>query len=327
MHSIDFLTDDSRVATTLGKAMHRRAIMKGLAGAGAAALAVATIGPALANHTSQLYTVSANANFRAAPDVTASLLGVVYKGATFQINGQVQNGYAGIIYNGKTGWVVASLVVAAGGGGTPTTPTITGQAWTTSAVNLRTGPGTSYAVLKVVPSGSVIGTSTTVQNGFRFVKAGTASGWVSDAYLAPYSPGPSAGNPPAITGVGVTLSSVNLRSGPGTSYGVLKVVPAGAKIGTSTTVQNGFRYVSHNGLGGWMAEAYIGFGDGGGGPVPSYQTTTANLNLRAEPSGSAPILLVVPSGSKVVPNGSMAYGYAQVTYNGVKGWVLAAYLQ
>ena len=132
-------------------------------------------------------------------------------------------------------------------------------------------------------------------------------------------------------GQSVTTAAANLRSGPGTSYSVLKVVPAGSMIGHSETLQNDFRYVSHNGVGGWMYNVYTGYGGTGAGPedgpVPSSQTTTANLNLRAEPSSSAPILLVVPAGAKVVPNGAMAYGYAQVTYNGVKGWVLAAYLQ
>jgi D-alanyl-D-alanine carboxypeptidase len=251
MTTIDFLTSNTLVSSALAAHIDRRSIMKKLAGAGAVVLSVRTMSPALANHTSQTYTVSANANFRSGPGTNYSIISVIYKGATFMITGLVQNGYAQINYQSKTGWVLDSLVV--GAGSTPSTP--------------------------------------------------------------------------AITGVGVTLTAVNLRSGPGTSYAVLRVVPGGAKIGTSTTVTNGFRYVSHNGLGGWMSEAYIGFGDGGGGPVPAYQTTTANLNLREQPSTSAKILLVIPAGSKVVPNGAAAYDFAQVTYNGVKGWVATAYLK
>ena len=255
MNSIDFLTSDTRVASTLGMPLNRRSMMKGLAGAGAAVLAVATIAPALAHHTEQTYTVSANANFRSGPGQHYSLLGVVYKGATFKINGQVQNGYAGIIYNGKTGWVVASLVVAAGSpGGSPTTPTITGQGWTTATVNLRTGPGTSYAVLKIVPAGSVIGTSTTVQNGFRFVKAGTTSGWMSDAYIAPYSPGPSAGNYEM-----TTSANVNFRTEPNTSAPIIQVIPAGSKVFQvpGTAPVNNFYNVTYNGKQGWVSSAYL----------------------------------------------------------------------
>jgi uncharacterized protein YraI len=251
MTSIDLLTSSTRVPNILATHINRRSMMKTIAAAGAAALAVGTMGPALAHHTEQTYTVSANANFRSGPGTTYSIISVIYKGATFMITGLVQNGYAQINYQSKTGWVLGSLVVGAG----------------------------------------------------------------------------SSGSTPVINGVGIALAAVNLRSGPGTSYSVLRVVPEGAKIGTSTTVTNGFRYVSHNGLGGWMSEAYIGFGDGGGGPVPAYQTTTANLNLREQPSTSAKILLVIPAGSKVVPNGAAAYDFAQVTYNGVKGWVATAYLK
>jgi D-alanyl-D-alanine carboxypeptidase len=158
--------------------------VKTLAGAGAAvALAATMIGPAGANHTEQTYTVSSTANFRSGPGTTYSIIGVIVKGATFQINGQVQNGYAGVIYGGKTGWVLASLIVAASSSTPP--PLIIGRSVTTTAnVNLRSGPGTSYAILKVVPSGSQVGTTTLVQNGFRYVAYNGVLGWISTAYLS-----------------------------------------------------------------------------------------------------------------------------------------------
>jgi uncharacterized protein YraI len=239
-----------RISDTLSTAMNRRSILKTLAGTGAAALTLRAMTPAFANHTAQTYTVSSNANFRSGPGTSFSIISVIYKGAPFQINGQVQNGYAGIIYNGKSGWVLASLVVAAGSTGSD--PVITGQAFTSSAVNLRSGPGTTYSVLRVVPGGS--------------------------------------------------------------------------RIGTSTTVTNGYRYVTHNGLAGWMSDTYISF-SAGEGPVPAYQTTTANLNLREQPNTTSKILLVIPVATKVVPTGAFQINFAQVTYNGVKGWVSMAYLK
>jgi len=199
------------------------------------------------NHTSQRYTVSASTNFRSGPSTSYSIISVISKGATFTLNGRTQNGYAAITYQNRSGWVLASLVVAAG---TNPDPVITGTAWTISAVNLRSGPSTSNQVLRVVPSG--------------------------------------------------------------------------AKIGVSNTVRNGFRYVSHNGLAGWLFDAYISFSDGTN--QPETFTTTAALNLRAEPSTSARILLVMPEDATVQAAKGTASGWRQVIYKGTTGWAATAYL-
>ncbi len=161
---------------TISTRINRRSLLKALAGAGAATVAVRTVGPVFAEHTAQTYTVSANANFRSGPGTTYSILGVVYTGNQFQVNGQAQNGYAGIIYNGKTGWVLASLVVAAGDS---SSPVVSGIGWTTSAVNLRSGPSTTNSVLRKVPYAAQVGTSSTITNGFRYVTHNGLAGWMS----------------------------------------------------------------------------------------------------------------------------------------------------
>ncbi|CAA9562947.1 MAG: hypothetical protein AVDCRST_MAG87-1721 [uncultured Thermomicrobiales bacterium] len=243
------MTSVDRITNTLATTTSRRSILKSLAGAGVAALAVGTIGPAVANHTSQTYTVSSNANFRSGPGTSFSIISVIYKGATFQINGQVQNGYAGIIFNGKSGWVLASLVVAAGSTGSD--PVITGTAFTSSAVNLRSGPGTSYAVLRVVSGGSRIGTSTTVRNGFRYVSHNGLAGWMADAYISFTS---HEGPVPAYM---TTTAAVNFRTEPSTSSAIIQVIPAGARVVPNGALSNNFAQVTYNGKQGWVSTAYL----------------------------------------------------------------------
>ncbi len=250
MATMHHLIEGNGIADTLGKPMHRRSLLKSLAGIGAAAIAVKTIGPAAANHTEQTYTVSSNANFRSGPGANYSLIGVVTTGATFQINGQVQNGYAGIIYQGKTGWVLASLVVEAGGGGGGT-PTITGQGWTTASVKLRSGPGTTYTVLKVVPGGVKIGTSTTVKNGFRFVTDGSQAGWMSDAYISAINPGDPAGD------YATTTANVNFRTEPSANSPIIQVIPAGSKVLLLHVNSGDYTKVAFNGKQGWVHRNYI----------------------------------------------------------------------
>lgn len=62
------------------------------------------------------------------------------------------------------------------------------------------------------------------------------------------------------------------------------------------------------------------------GPCPA--TTTDHLNLRAGPSLSDTVLLVIPAGSQVEwdPSQGEVNGYVAVTYAGVSGWAHGDYL-
>lgn len=55
---------------------------------------------------------------------------------------------------------------------------------TASALNLRTGPSTSYAVIRTLPSGAVVEVLQGPSNGWYQVTYVGSTGWVSGAYLA-----------------------------------------------------------------------------------------------------------------------------------------------
>ncbi len=201
---------------------------------------------------------------------------------------------------------------------------------TTAALNLRSGAGTSHPVVMVMPAGTTVQASGRVANGFREVWYQSYIGWAHADYLVPVTAG---GTNPSIIGLGITTSAVNLRSGPSTSHQVLRVLAQGTLVERSGTVQNGFRYVVHQGLAGWVADAYLKVttdgpgGDPGEHPYdPNYATTTSALNLRAEPSLSAKILTVMPSGARVTLLDGYANGFRKVSYNGLTGWASTAYL-
>lgn len=196
----------------------------------------------------------------------------------------------------------------------------------TEGARLRSGPGTGYSILASLAKGTEVqylayGGSA---NGYEWHKvkvyASGKEGFIASSLLS--MPG-GTGSDPIITGNATTTDYVNLRSGPSTGHQVLRVVPKGAAIQTSSTVQSGFRYVIHNGLAGWMSDQYIYWGQDTG---TTTFTTTAALNLRAEPSTSAKILLVMPSGAKVTALSGTAPGWRQVSYNGTAGWAATDYL-
>ena len=101
---------------------------------------------------------------------------------------------------------------------------------------------------------------------------------------------------------------------------MLKIVPGGARIYTSTTVKNGFRYVKDGATAGWMSDAYISPVNPGD-TNSDYVTTTANVNFRTEPSANAPIIQVIPKGAKVLLLYSTSGSYTNVAYNGKQGWI------
>lgn len=197
-----------------------------------------------------------------------------------------------------------------------------GEYKTTAALNLRSGPATTYSVMLVIPFGGHVSYAGSTQNGFFKVSYGSTQGWAHSDYLVPAG-GSNTGDP-VIVADRQTTTAVNLRSGPSTGHQVLRVVPGGSRVQISDTVQNGFRYVIHNGLAGWMADQYLGgFPDDQGG---NYRTTTTALNLRAEPSTAARILTVMHAGARVQMLHTQAGGFANVNYNGMQGWAHLDYL-
>ena len=191
-----------------------------------------------------------------------------------------------------------------------------------TAVNLRlrTGPGTRRRVILVMPAGSTVKDLGVSKNGFRNVSYKGTAGWASLDFLI-LSDG---GSDPILLGDAVTTTSVNLRSGPSTSNQVLRVLAAGVVVTTSDTTQNGYRYVVHNGLPGWVYDTYLK--EGTDGQADGSLVVTTSLNLRAEPNTSAKVLTVMPEGSRVQPTGEGSNGFAEVVYGSLTGWAHTAYL-
>ncbi len=82
------------------------------------------------------------------------------------------------------------------------TATITGN-----GVNMRSGPGTNYQIIDTIPKGTVAEVLSQ-QDGWVKIYSARISGWVSASYV-------EIKQTPKVT---VTGETVNLRSGPGTSY-------------------------------------------------------------------------------------------------------------
>jgi uncharacterized protein YgiM (DUF1202 family) len=194
-----------------------------------------------------------------------------------------------------------------------------GEYRATTSLNLRAQPNTSSQVLAVIPQGGYVIAVGPEQNGFLQVNFGGKVGWAYGQYLTLSDQG--TGDIPKSIGWGKTTSSVNLRQGPGTNTSVIRVLSAGASIELFDRVENNFRLVKHNGTLGWVHLDFISQGGGQGGV-----RTTTSLNLRAQPSMSGQVLLVIPAGATVSATNEYSNGFRKVSYGGKTGWAYNAYL-
>jgi murein DD-endopeptidase MepM/ murein hydrolase activator NlpD len=175
-------------------------------------------------------------------------------------------------------------------------------------VNLRSGPSTGAGILTVMPNGAQVLITGAAQsgnwlpviyngqNGFAdgdYITAGgtsvTASGSSSSGAAAlAASPSPSA-TPTSSSATVMPSDGLNLRSGPGSSYGVLTVMPQGATVAITGPAQNGtWEPVIYNGQSGFADGSYLS--TDGSDPIVTASgagaSGNATLALSATPTAS-----------------------------------------
>jgi uncharacterized protein YraI len=165
------------------------------------------------------------------------------------------------------------------------------QASTTYQLNMRTGPGTNYDTISVLPGGVALFLEARNED-VSWVLArtadGTSRGWVASLYLtyqpgfsatrlpvsaevigapAPAQPAPEAANPvqgaPPPDGVtAYTTYELNVRSGPGTNYSALGKLPGDTGLVLEARNGDASFVLAHTPDGstrGWLASLYLRF--------------------------------------------------------------------
>jgi uncharacterized protein YraI len=206
-------------------------------------------------------------------------------------------------------------------------------AMTTAALNMRSGPGLSNAVVTVIPSGSTVQVTGSAQSGFLPVSWNGSSGWASANYLSVSGSGETSSG--SATGSASTTASLNMRSGPGTGYSIIRVLPAGTTVSLTGQRSGEFVSIAYSSSYGWVSERYLTGGGASAAPAPQPEpapavgtaTTTAALHLRSGPGSWNASLTVMPSGATVSVTGTARDGWLPITYNGISGWSASQYLR
>ena len=254
-----------------------------------------------------------NVNLRAEPSYSGDVVASVAEGSIVDVfDGPFTDDADGTVWyqvnaSGQPGYMLSDYLVNADGSVSPAA-----AATTTANLNLRSGAGTSFAVLLVIPNGATVNTTGAVQNGFTQLIYNGTTGWSASQYLSFTG---------ATTAAIVADGPLNLRSGPGNSFSVLALMPTGASLTITGALTKGYYPVEYNGTAGYAAAEFI--------QIVSTQTatTTANLNLRAGAGTTFAVLLVIPNGATVTITGAAQSGFYPVTYSGTSGFASATYLQ
>ena len=214
---------------------------------------------------------------------SSAILNTVDKGTKVVVLENQKNGWYKVELNGTVGYMSASyLSVTPTPTSTSTTKTYTGKLNTGgSSLNMRSGPGTGYSKVGSIPASATL-TITGSENGWYKTSYNGVSGYVSGNYVTvtettsssatpstpatpatPATPNESKAETPApsVSGTGklnTNGSSLNMRSGPGTSYSRVGSIPASATL-TITGKENGWYKTSYNGVSGYVSGDYVIF--------------------------------------------------------------------
>lgn len=205
-------------------------------------------------------------NMRSGAGLGNAVILVIPRDATVSLTGQSSNGFLQVTYSGRTGWASAEWLRVSGGSvptpaptpkptQTPTpAPPVTetkGTAIVTEPLNMRTGAATTNPVILVIPASARVTLTGKSSGNFLQVTYSGRTGWAHKDWIRPEN---TETRPTSSARVTETL---NMRSGPATSYSVVTVMPAGATVVLTGQQSNGFHSVSYNGRTGWAFSTYL----------------------------------------------------------------------
>lgn len=284
-------------------------------------------------------------NMRSGAGTGHALLGTIPRDAVLTVEEVTADGWYRVTYEGTTGWFTSryaeKYTETTPAPSQPSTPSGTIAAGTkvkinaAVAVNLRTGASTSYKVLGTIPRGAVV-TVLEASNGWFRTEYNGKTGWFVSQYCEKYeeqSPTPS--TPSTEQGFKVNdkvkivaPSSVNLRSGVGTEFVPVDVIPNGTSLVVEEVVTDWVR-VTYAGKTGWIMSRYVVKQDteiNESVPAAGKVTVSAavSVTLRKEPTASSAAIGWIKGGT-VLQYSEISNGWYKVVYNGKTGWISGRY--
>ncbi len=181
-----------------------------------------------------------------------------------------------------------------------------------SLLNVRSGPGTSYEVIGQIPRGTVVVAAGASGAWAKVILPDGKAGWVSTTYTKAY-------DPPRYAIVEVDL--LNVRSGPGTNYGIVNQLSRSTAIAVLQEQNSWLRVILPGGGQGWIAGWYTAAAE-----CKGYVAVAATLlNLRSGPGTGHAIISQMPQGEAVAVLARQSGWLKVARLNGEMGWASETY--
>ena len=223
---------------------------------------------------------------------------------------------------------------------------------TADVLNMRSGASTSYRTIAKIKKGTEV-ELISESNGWSKIKYEGRIGYASSEFLSNENNVKPSEKPSTNQNTGansnnntnetktigktkvVTATSLNVRSGPSTSNGVIGSLKENDKVEVISE-SNGWSKVKFSGKEGYVSSAYLkdsnGGNTGGGSenpnPTPGKTkvVTATSLNVRSGPSTSNSVIGSLKQNDKVEVI-SESNGWSKVKFSGKEGYVSSAYLK
>ena len=256
------------------------------------------------------YSTGNNVRVRQAPSTSSNILTEVFRGDSFTVLGEIQNGWYQVrLSDGSQGYIHGDYVSFQ----KPVT-TRTGYS-TADQVRVRTGASTQSSILTTVSRGTSFTVLGEAQNGWYRVRlSDTLEGYIYSDYVSFTKP------PLSRTGYS-SGSNVRIRKSPTTSSAILGTLSVGQSFEVIGEKSGSWYAVRlSNGTQGYVHSDYVSF------TKPSASRTGysagSNVRVRKSPTTSSGILATLSRGQSFTVTGNLQNGWYPVTLsNGIKGYI------
>ena len=275
---------------------------------------------------------------RPQPDVNSGEITQIPLGSAVSYVEAAENGFYKVIYNGSTGYALASYLSATKPSETATSGQINTADYETyyvvnckQSITLRPQPDVNSGEITQIPLGAAVSYVKAAENGFYQVIYNGNTGYALASYLSATKPSVSTSNNTVSYETYYVVNckqSITLRPQPDVNSGEICQIPLGAAVSFISTASNGFYYISYNGNTGYSLASYLSSSSGNS----SYSTCRVvncneSITLRPQPDVDSGEICQIPLGETVSYIGTAANGFYEIYYMGNHGYSLADYLE
>ncbi|MBC8632182.1 SH3 domain-containing protein [[Eubacterium] tenue] len=292
-------------------------------------------------------------NVRSGPSTSNALIGSLRNNEKVEVISE-SNGWSKIKYGGRVGYVSSIYLKDVGDSNTNTNPnpsekpnggTTKTKVVTATSLNVRSGPSTSHGLIGTLKHNEKVEVISE-SNGWSKIKYNGKEAYVSSDYLKDAgnsntntNPNPSEKPNEGTTKTKVvTATSLNVRSGPSTSHGLIGTLKHNEKVEVISE-SNGWSKIKYNGKEAYVSSTYLkdaGDSNTNTNPNPSEKpnegttktkvVTATSLNVRSGPSTSHGLIGTLKHSEKVEVI-SESNGWSKIKYNGKEAYVSSTYLK